>query len=116
MKETAPERDAVSIEQEWNPRTSVTLEAEKAPRHTLSEFLNLYPDSPEARAIASMRRPIPVKKQKIGSRESHRTSGAVQYIEGLTRRLNTSLRLPPLECGCRDTDTALHRNKCLGGL
>lgn len=116
MTKAASERDAASVLQEWNPSTSVTLEAENAPRRSLTEFLKLHPDSPEALAIASMRRTVTRKTRKVKFLGSTRSPASVDYIEGMNRRLNASLRLPPLECGCRDAETALHRNTCLGGL
>lgn len=115
MTKAASERDAASVMQEWNPSTSVTLEAENAPRRSLTEFLKLHPDSPEALAIASMRRTITRKNPKVKSLGSTRTPGSIDYIEGMKRRLGASLRLPPLECGCRDAETVLHRDSCLGG-
>jgi hypothetical protein len=59
------------------------------------------PDETVSREIS-----IPVRRSRAEVSE---------YLQGLKRRREAALRLPPLMCGCRDPESNRHRFSCLGG-
>ena len=117
MTKAASERDAASIGQEWNPSSSIALEDEDAPRRPIFEHIAhalQQPNSPEFALMTSFKRVTATRKAKRLLHQFNRSAQSNEFIASQRRRREAALRLPPLECGCRDTETILHQDTCLG--